>query len=125
MLKKGEDVIKELSKRRDEPEEQLRIVMLDFFQQLLMYLQHPQDNYYKGILIKNCVKFRLNPKRVLNSVKTVTNKPARSRHYHNVMDIHEQLLKYGQYTQKQEKIANQFERNEPRPSRQEGDNLHE
>ncbi|HPQ79376.1 MAG TPA: hypothetical protein PLG47_02920 [Candidatus Dojkabacteria bacterium] len=125
MLIKPEDVLKELAKRRDEPVEQLRIVMMDFFQQLLMYLQHPQDNYLKGILIQNCCKFRLNPKRVLTTTKNVINKPFRNNHYHNVMDVHEQLLKYGQYTQRQEEIATNIKRDEPRPSRQERDNLHE
>lgn len=124
MLIKPEELLKELCKRREEPEEQLRIIMMDFWQQVLMYLQHPNDNYLKGILIQNCCKFRLNPKRVLQSTINATKKTTRGTHYHDVMDTHEQLLNHGQYTKKQEETSNNIKRDEPRPTREEGDILH-
>jgi len=111
MLITPEALLKRFAKGRKEPEEQLRVIILDFWQQIMMYLQHPEDNYLKGILIENCCKFRINPKRVMLAVLSLRkNNRTYGDYYESVMINHEQLLINGQYTKKQEEITKDIER---------------
>lgn len=108
----NEDLIKELSKRTGRPVEQLRAVTLDLYHWILMYLTHPEDNFYKGIKIENCIKIPVNPKRVLEQYKDMLPWWKPTKKQIKLVKFHKLLLDNDQYTQRQKEIANQLTRPE-------------
>jgi hypothetical protein len=112
MLIKHDEILLKLQKETKLPYEQLRIMFNDFWQQMLMHLQHPEDNFYKGILIRDCIKFRLNPKQVIKSYKYLKEKRPNSVYPKDfdIEKINQQLLENDIYTEKQKKIIQESQR---------------
>lgn len=110
MLIKNDDILKKLSKEKDVPYELLRILFNDFWQQILMHLQHPENNFYKGILIRDCIKFRLNPKQLAKSYVNSLRYPRQSGYTTNLLTTHLQLKENGIYTEAQKEFIQNAER---------------
>lgn len=122
MLIKHDEILLKLQKETNLPYEQLRIMFNDFWQQMLMHLQHPEDNFYKGILIRDCIKFRLNPKQVMRSYKYLKEKRPISIYPKDfdIEKINQQLLENDIYTKKQKEIVQESQRIGIHFSREEG-----
>ena len=110
---KPSDVEAEVAKRLNRPKEQIRIVMLDFFNHLITLLQHPERFFYKGVLIEECFKIKLNPAATARSYFSYLKKNLQNpkQKHLNLELIHNNLLKYDQYTEKQKKWIEDSERN--------------
>lgn len=110
MLIKNDEILKKLAKQKGIPYEMLRILFNDFWQQILMHLQHPEDNFYKGILIRDCIKFRLNPKQIAKSYVNSLRYPRQSDYITNLLTTHLQLKENDIYTKAQEEFIQNAER---------------
>lgn len=107
----NEDVLSELQKRTEYSDRQLRFIMVDFYHALINYLQHPEDHFYRGIIIRSCIKFRLNPAKVLQAAgRRAFKKKNLSNVDINILKYHKILLEYDQYTQKQKRRIEDDER---------------
>lgn len=121
MLVKNDEILRKLSKEKNVPYELLRILFNDFWQQILMHLQHPENNFYKGILIRDCIKFRLNPKQIAKSYVNSIKYPRESDYIQNLLTTHKQLLDENIYTKKQKEFIQNAERDYLSTTRKEGD----
>lgn len=119
MLIKNEEILQKLSKQQNIPYELLRILFNDYWQQTLMHLQHPEDNFIKGIKIRDCIKFRLNPKQIAKAYINLLNYPRESNYTQNLLIIHKQLLDNDIYTEAQKQIIQDTERNNLSATREE------
>lgn len=109
---KSSDVEIETAKRLGIPHEQVRLVMIDFYHHLLKVLQHPQDYFYKGILIESCFKIRVNPAAVMRAFFWKSNRDCT---YTRQMDkdfltFYNLLHKHDQFSQRQKEAINNYER---------------
>ena len=113
MLVKHDDVVKKVSKNLNMPYEQVRILFNDFYQQLVMHLQHPENNFTHGIMIRDCIKLRLNPRKVMISYNNILKKGtynSESNFVVNLKNIHQNLLENDIYTEKQKETIKNYER---------------
>lgn len=110
MLIKHEDVLKELSKRTGYPYEQLRIIFVDFYHQIKINLQNPELAFVKGIKIRSCFKFRLNPKQVLWSYMAACKKQSTTRFAKNVYKLFDLLNEKNIFTEKQLHLGQRYQR---------------
>lgn len=112
MLIKQDVILQKLSKKTDVPYEVLRILFNDYWQQTKMHLQHPENNFIKGIKIRDCIKFRLNPKQIykayINYLKFKQH--IQSESIQALLITHKQLLDNDIYTEKQKKFIQDAER---------------
>lgn len=121
---KSDDLNADVSKITGKSIEHIRTVSLDLWHFILMYLQHPEDYFYKGIKIENCIKIPVNPKRVLKKYKFVCENWKGSDYQIRLVKFHKLLLENGCYTQEQKEIASQLTRPELLLSGIEGEILH-
>lgn len=126
MLIKNEDILRKLSKEQNLPYELLRILFNDFWHQMLMHLQHPENNFIKGIKIRDCIKFRLNPKQVMASYcRTIKSGFTETDIALTKILVHNQLKDNNVYTEKQKQIIQDCERLGVSESREEGNHSNE
>jgi len=111
MLVKGDEILRKLASQKNVPYELLRIMFNDYWQQTLMHLQHPENNFSKGIKIRDCIKFRLNPKQVAKAYVNYLRFPRYSDYTTNLITIHNQLLDENIYTETQKEFIQNSERN--------------
>lgn len=101
-----DEVISKTAKKLNLPEKQVRIIMIDFFHKLLMVLQHPEDNFLRGIKLEKIFKISLDPSKVLQAWKTRLYKNKwHSNIDNNIRRYHEILLENDRYTKKQKEAA--------------------
>jgi hypothetical protein len=125
MIIKSDDILQKLAKQKGIPYEMLRILFNDYWQQTLMHLQHPENNFIKGILIRDCIKIRLNPKQICKAYCSYLKYPRESFYTQNLLITHKQLLDEDIYTEKQKKLIQDCERNRIQTARTEGDSSDE
>lgn len=120
MTIKSDEILQRLAKQKNLPYEMLRIMFNDYWQQTLMHIQHPENNFIKGIIIRDCIKIRLNPKQVMKAYISYLKYPRNSDYATNLLTIHNQLLDENIYTEKQKQIIQDAERNYLSTTREEG-----
>ena len=108
----SKQIEEEVAKRLDLPNEQVRLVMLDFFHHLLKVLQHPQDYFYKGVLIDSCFKIKVNPAQIMRTYfsKNKRNCPYTSNMDKNFLTFFNLLKEHDQYSQRQKQAIINHER---------------
>jgi hypothetical protein len=120
----NEDLNEDVARITGKSVEQIRTVSLDLWHFVLMYLQHPEDYFYKGIKIENCIKIPVNPKRVLKKYKFACENWNGSDYQIRLVKFHKLLLENGCYTQRQKEVADNLARPESFLTGIEGSVLH-
>lgn len=122
MLISHDEVLKKLQNKTNLSYELLRLMFNDYWHQMLMHIQHPEDNFIKGIKMRDCIKFRLNPKQVCKAYCNYLTYRynSDSEYTQNLIKIHNQLLENDIYTEKQKETIQDCERNRICLSREEG-----
>lgn len=110
MLVYPEEIFKEISKRSGLPIEHVRVIFIDFFHQLKINLQNPDDNFLRGIRIEKCCKFTVNPKRVSKTYLNALKKGTDTKSFLEAESYHLKLKKYGIYTKRQEELIEERKR---------------
>ena len=109
----NEEVIRETARRTGYPYEQIRIMMVDFYHQVLINLQNPENNFNRGIKVRNCCKFELNPNKVLHSLSNSRKKEHDTRFSRNLETLNQQLKDNEIYTEGQKDFEQALERTYP------------
>lgn len=111
MSKQTDDIEKEVASRLGIEHEQVRLVMLDFFHHLLKVLQNPSQYFYKGVLIAECFKIKVNPAVVMRTYfgKINRNCPFTRNMDKDFLTFYNLLKKYDQYSQRQKEAIIRFD----------------
>lgn len=109
--KQTEQIEKEVALRLGIEHEQVRLVMLDFFHHLLKTLQNPSQYFFRGILIAECFKIKVNPAVIM---RTYFGKITRKCPFTRNMDkdfltFYNLLKQHDQYSQRQKEAIQRFD----------------
>lgn len=107
---KHEEVVTLVSKRLNVPRELVHTVMVDFWHNLKYALSHPDIVFRRGIRIKNCFKIKYNPTKILQELEGETTfRPCSNKRF-QLLNINNYLLENEIYSEKQSKIAKEYQR---------------
>ena len=107
----NDDIVEELFKRTGLPKRQLLMVTSDFFRSIYYFITNPEHSS-KGILVRNCFKFRLNPGAVLRRYCRMVKYGSDIFYRERLIKLNKTLIEKNEYTQKQEESIKDAERYE-------------